>query len=118
VTQGSQLTLYATRQRHRGLHKTVAAWVLEEIGNVGIHGATVTEVSEGTDAFGRYHSGRFYELADQPVAVTVIAADAHIDTLLDHLKAGGVPLFFVRCPVEFDVLGEPGDTIGAGGTSA
>jgi PII-like signaling protein len=107
VTHGSQLTLYATRQRHHGSHKTVVAWVLDEAGKAGIHGATVTEVREGIDAFGRYHSARFYELADQPVAVTVVACDARIDALLDTLRNGGVKLFFVRCPVEFDMLGAP-----------
>lgn len=107
MTQGSQLTLYATRQRRPGLHKTVVAWVLDEIDKAGIRGATVTEVSEGIDPFGRYHSARFFELADQPVAVTVIAADAQIDALLGTLKSSGVKLFFVRCPVEFAVLGDP-----------
>ncbi len=109
VTKGSQLTLYAATQSHRKLHKTVVEWVLEEIAKVGIHGATVTEVSEGIDAHGKYHAARFFELVDQPVAVMVAGPDAQIDTLLANLNAGGVRLFFTRCPVEFEVLGEPDD---------
>jgi PII-like signaling protein len=106
VTKGSQLTLYAANQSHRKLHKTVVEWVLDEISKVGIHGATVTEVSEGVDAHGKYHAARFFELVDQPVAVMVAGADDQIDALLANLRAGGVHLFFTRSRVEFDVLGE------------
>lgn len=73
MTKGSQITLYAANQSHRKLHKTVVEWVLDEIAKVDIHGATVTDVSEGIDAHGRYHAARFFELIDQPVAITVIA---------------------------------------------
>lgn len=107
MTKGSQLTLYASSQSHRKLHKTVVEWVLDEIEKVGIHGVTVTEVSEGIDAHGKYHAARFFELADQSVAVTVAAADEQIDTLLANLDAGGVRMFYTRCPVEFEVLGDP-----------
>jgi PII-like signaling protein len=107
VIKGSQLTLYAANQRHRKLHKTVVEWVLDEIRKVDIHGATVTEVSEGIDAHGRYHAAYFFELIDQPVAVTVVAQDPQIEALLENLGAGGVRLFFTRCPVEFELLGEP-----------
>ena len=107
MKKGSQLTLYATNQSHRRLHKSVVEWVLDEITKVDIHGATVTEVSETIDAHGRYHAARFVELIDQPVAVTVVALDSQIETLLENLRAGGVKLFFMRCPVEFELLGEP-----------
>ncbi|KMZ12995.1 hypothetical protein BHUM_00706 [Candidatus Burkholderia humilis] len=91
--KGSQLTLYAANQRHRKLKKKVVDWVLDEIAQAGIHGATVTDVLEGIDAHGRYHSSRFFELIDQPVAVMVAASDAQIDALIVNLKAAGVPLF-------------------------
>jgi PII-like signaling protein len=104
--KGSQLTLYATNQRHRKLKRKVVDWVLDEIARAGIHGATVTDVIEGIDAHGRYHSSRFFELIDQPVAVMVAASDDRIDALIANLKAAGVPLFFMRCPIEFAVIGE------------
>ena len=107
MKKGSQLTLYAANQSHRKLRKTVVEWVLDEITKVDIHGATVTEVSEGIDPHGRYHAARFFELIDQPVAITVVAPDSQIEVLLANLRAGGVSLFFMRCPVEFELLGEP-----------
>lgn len=105
--KGSQLTLYAANQSHRKLHKTVVEWVLDEVARAGIHGATVTGISEGIDAHGKYHAARFFELVDQPVAVMIAAPDAQVDALLGSLRSGGVRLFYTRCPVEFEVLGEP-----------
>jgi PII-like signaling protein len=105
--KGSQLTLYAANQSHRKHNKTVVDWVLDEIAKAGIHGATVTEVSEGIDAHGKYHAARFFELADQPVAVMVAAPDEQVDALLETLRTAGVRLFYTRAPVEFEVLGEP-----------
>jgi PII-like signaling protein len=113
VMKGSQLTLYAANQRHRKLKKTVVDWVLDEIAQAGIHGATVTDVLEGIDANGRYHSSRFFELIDQPVAIMAAAGDAQIDALMANLKTAGVPLFFIRCPIEFAMLGAPDESEGA-----
>ncbi|MBU9206415.1 DUF190 domain-containing protein [Burkholderia multivorans] len=104
--KGSQLTVYAANQSHRYEHKTIVDWLLDEIEAGGIHGATVTEVSESVDAHGRYHAARFFELVDQPIAVTVAAEDDKIDALLESLRKSGVRLFYTRCPVEYDVLGD------------
>jgi hypothetical protein len=42
----------------------------------------------------------------------VAAPDAQVDALLDSLRTGGVRLFYTRCPVEFEVLGEPPESAG------
>ena len=110
--KGSQLTVYAATQGHRLRHLTVVDWVLEETRKAGIVGATVVEVTESIDVLGKYHAARFFELADQPVAVMVAAPDAQVDALLDSLRAGGVRLFYTRGPVEFEVLGEPAESAG------
>jgi len=102
---GSQLTLYAANQSHRVRRMTVVDWILDEVRRAGIVGATVIEIAEGVGATGRYHAARFFELADQPVAVTVIASDAHIDALLAKLHGSGVRLFYTRVPIEYDILG-------------
>lgn len=87
---------------------TVVDWLLDEAKRTGIVGATVIEVAEGVDAKGKYHAARFFELADQPVAVTLIADDASIDALLARLRDGGVRLFYTRAPIEYDTLGTEG----------
>jgi PII-like signaling protein len=104
--KGSQLTVYAATQGHRLRHLTVVDWVLEETRKAGIVGATVVEVTEFIDVLGKYHAARFFELADQPVVVTVVAEDARIDALLANLRQGGANLFYTRAPIEYEVLGE------------
>jgi PII-like signaling protein len=103
--QGSQLTIYAASQYHRVRHLTVVDWILEQARHVGIQGATVVEIAEGVDAKGKYHAARFFELAEQSVAVTLIAEDAQIDDLLEKLSSGGVRLFYTRTRIEYDTLG-------------
>ncbi|MFM0616223.1 DUF190 domain-containing protein [Paraburkholderia nemoris] len=103
--KGSQLTLFAANQSHRKSHMTVVEWILDKAKEAGIEGVTVIEVSESIDAHGKYHAARFFELVDQPVAVTVAAEDSRIDALLDSLQHGGVQLFYTRCPVEYEVIG-------------
>ena len=105
--KGSQLTVYAATQGHRLRHLTVVDWVLEETRKAGIVGATVVEVTESIDVLGKYHAARFFELADQPVVVTVIAQDTQIDALLANLRQGGANLFYTRASTEYEVLGEP-----------
>lgn len=108
--QGSQLTIYAANQGHRVRHLSVVDWILEEARHAGIQGATVVEVAEGVDAKGKYHAARFFELAEQSVAVTLIAENAQIDGLLEKLNAGGVRLFYTRSRIEYDTLGSSGAT--------
>jgi PII-like signaling protein len=103
--KGSQLTVFAANQSHRKNHMTVVDWILDEAKKAGIHGASVVDVTEGIGARGKYHAARFFELIDQPVAVTVAAEDPNIDVLLNSLKHGGVRLFYTRCPIEYEVLG-------------
>jgi PII-like signaling protein len=103
--KGSQLTVYAANQSHRRHHQTVVEWILDETTKAGIQGATVIEVTEGYGAHGKYHAARFFELADQPVAVAVAAEDGKIDALLDSLRRGGVRLFYTRYPIEYEVIG-------------
>jgi PII-like signaling protein len=103
--KGSQLTVFAANQSHRKNHMTLVDWILDEAKKAGIHGASVIEVTEAIDPAGKYHAARFFELVDQPVAVTLVDTDANVDTLLDSLKQGGVRLFYTRCPVEYEALG-------------
>ncbi|SDC93919.1 DUF190 domain-containing protein [Paraburkholderia lycopersici] len=106
--RGSQLTIYAANQSHRVRHLSVVEWILEEARHAGIQGATVIEIAEGVDAKGKYHAARFFELAEQSVAVTLIAEDARIDELLEKLNAGGARLFYTRARIEYDTLGTEG----------
>ncbi|TDG02802.1 hypothetical protein E1N52_37795 [Paraburkholderia guartelaensis] len=106
--QGSQLTVFAANQHHRVRHLPVVDWILDEAKHAGIQGATVVDIAEGIDAKGKYHAARFFELAEQSVAVTFIAEDAQIDDLLERLNVGGVRLFYTRARIEYATLGTEG----------
>ncbi|WP_043284873.1 DUF190 domain-containing protein [Paraburkholderia oxyphila] len=103
--QGSQLTVYVANQRHRVRHMPVVEWILDEARHAGIQGATVVDIAEGVDVNGKYHAARFFELAEQSVAVSVVGGDDAIEPLLAKLHEGGIRLFYTRAPIEYDALG-------------
>jgi PII-like signaling protein len=103
--KGSQLTVYADSRCVRTNHMSIVQWVLDETAKAGILGATVIEASESIDRHGKYHAARFFELVDQPVAITVAADETRIDLLLERLRQCDATLFYTRCPVEFALLG-------------
>jgi len=103
--QGSQLTLYASRSQKKG-HQPVVDWILDAAKAAGAHGATVMEGSEGVDVHGRLHAARFFELADEPAVVVIVADDPSIDALLAMLGQGGVKLFYTRTPLQFGHIGD------------
>lgn len=103
--RGSQLTVYVANRSHHVRHMPVVEWILDEAKHAGILGATVVEIAEGVDTNGKYHAARFFELAEQSVAVTVVAGNDAIDSLLAKLHEGGIRLFYTRAPIEYDTLG-------------
>ncbi|MFC0401571.1 DUF190 domain-containing protein [Paraburkholderia rhizosphaerae] len=103
--KGSQLTVYADSRSVRTNRMTIVQWLLDEITKAGIQGATVIEASESIDRHGKYHAARFFELIDQPVAITVAADETRIDSLLERLRQGDVTLFYTRFPVEYALIG-------------
>lgn len=105
MPQGSQITIFASRNTRKG-HQQVDEWILETASALGIHGATVVECSEGIDSHGKMHAAHFLELADEPIAVTVVALDENITALLAELGKGGLRLFYTRIPLEFGYLGD------------
>lgn len=105
MLRGSQLTIYANRGQKKG-RQSVIDWILDTSTNAGIRGATAVECSEGVDSHGRFHAARFFELADEPVAVMVVADNKQIEALLRQLADGAVKLFYTRVPIEYGHLGE------------
>lgn len=102
--KGSQLTVFTSRSQ-KVKHHSIIDWLLAQAKDAGIEGATVVSCSEGVGGDGHYHAARFFELADEPVAVTVAADDREIDALLSVLDKAGVKLFYTRTPVEYGTIG-------------
>lgn len=98
--QGFQLTLFIRQdQKHAG--KPLADWLLAEAKRLGIGGATVVAASEGFGHGGRLHSAHFFELADQPLEVTMALSAADAERMFDRLKGEQLDLFYVLTPIEF-----------------
>jgi PII-like signaling protein len=104
---GFQVTFF-TQQDHHHHHKPLAEWLMLSARNLGIRGATVFAGSEGYGQHRRIHSAHFFELADQPQEVVMAVTEEEAKRLFDFLKEEGVHVFYIKTPVEFGSIGEPG----------
>ncbi|WP_321925144.1 hypothetical protein [Paraburkholderia guartelaensis] len=60
---------------------------------------------KGLDAHGKMHAAHFFDPADEPAVVLIVADEPSIDAPLVTLEAGGVRLFYTRTPIEYGRLG-------------
>lgn len=102
--QGFQITFITTQERRHG-HQLLSEWLITEVRRLGIGGATVTPASEGFGRDGRLHAAHFFELAEQPLAITVVASVADTERLFAYLHEAGVAVFYVKAPIEYGNLG-------------
>lgn len=103
--QGYQITFF-TQQDRRQEGRPLADWLIESARAVGVRGATALLGAEGFGHDRRIHSARFFELADQPVEVTMVATVEETERLFAHLRQHRVHVFYARTPVEFGTIGE------------
>lgn len=98
--QGVLLNFYTEQNRkHHG--RPLADCLLDEARRLGVTGATVLHAAEGFGRAGRLHAAHFFELADQPVEVSMALSPADADRVMARLREEGIKLFYVRIPVEF-----------------
>jgi uncharacterized protein len=103
---GFQLQFFTGRnKRHHG--QPLWEWVLRAACSQGIRGATVFMGSLGFGHHRRIEAPHFFQLADQPVLITMILTEDETDQFFAMLKQENVEgLFYVRTPVEFGTLGQ------------
>jgi len=102
--KGYQLTFY-TQQDRRHDGASMAEWLLELAKAQGALGATLFAANESFGHHGRLHAAHFFELADQPVGVTVAVDEATCARLLAAVRAGEADVFYVKIPVEYGRTG-------------
>lgn len=102
---GFLLTFYTEQNKRHG-HRTICEWLLHEVKELGIHGATVISGSEGIGHAGARHAAHMLKLTDQPVQIIIAATDDEAQRLLDVVKAAHAHVFYTRSPVEYGLLGE------------
>lgn len=97
---GYQLTFFTQQDKQHG-HTPLSEWLVAEARRLGIGGATVTLAAEGFGNHGKLHSAHFFELADQPVEVTMAVSAADAERLFSALTAERINIFYVKAPIEF-----------------
>jgi len=98
--QGVLLNFYTEQNRkHHG--RPLAEWLLDEARRLGVAGATLLHAAEGFGRAGRLHAAHFFELADQPVEVSMAVSPEVADRFMARLREEGISVFYVRIPVEF-----------------
>lgn len=103
--QGFQLTFFTQQDRRHG-GKPLGEWLVEEARRQGIGGATLLTGAEGFGHGGKIHSAHFFELADQPVEVTMAVSESEAERFFARLGEEGVKVFYVKAPIEYGTTGE------------
>ncbi|BEV71556.1 MULTISPECIES: DUF190 domain-containing protein [unclassified Paludibacterium] len=97
---GYQVTFFTQQNRsHAGF--PVAEWLVREARKLNLEGATMVTAAEGLGRDHKIHAARFFELGDQPVAVTLAMSEDHLPVLLARLQQEHLNLFYIKMPIEY-----------------
>jgi PII-like signaling protein len=105
--QGFQVTFFTEQGRRHG-RQQIQEWLMALGKSLGIKGITTVVGVEGIGRDGKLHSAHFFELAEQPVEVTMIVTQPQAAALFEQLEQEHADLFYVKMPVEFGVVGQTG----------
>lgn len=101
---GYQVTFFTQQdRRHQG--RRIYDWLMEAAKTLGIRGATSVAGTDGVDHEGKRHSASFFELADQPLEITLAMNDEQTKRLFALLEQEKVNLFYAKTAVEFGTVG-------------
>ena len=98
--QGHQLTFFTQQDRKHG-HLPLGEWLVQEARDLGMGGATLITASEGFGHSGRLHSANFFELADQPIEVTMALSESDTARFFQRLREEKINVFYIKTPIEF-----------------
>ncbi|MGJ8525894.1 hypothetical protein LMG33818_001641 [Halomonadaceae bacterium LMG 33818] len=103
--KGYQLTFF-THENARYHHELVSDWLLALCRKEGAVGGTIISGSLGFDKAGVFHSAGFFELSDEPVAITVSADETTAESILQLIDQEAVSLSYTRVPIEYGQVGK------------
>lgn len=102
--QGFQLTFFTQQdRRHGGL--PLGEWLIQEARKLGVAGATLIAATEGFGHDRKLHSAHFFELADQPIEITLAISETDAQRLFEKLREEKINIFYVKTPIEFGMTG-------------
>jgi uncharacterized protein len=103
MNTGYQLTFFTLQsRRHNGMQ--IADWLEEIAHQSNITGVTVTTASKGIGHDGTWHSSTFFELADQPLEIMMIADEQSCLTFFSLLEAESPKIFYTKTAIEYGVI--------------
>ncbi len=102
--KGYQLTFFTQQDRQHN-HAPLGEWLLQAAMKLGIGGATLIVATEGFGHDRRLHAAHFFELADQPIEVTMAVSEQQAERMFEYLEQESVKVFYVKTPIEFGVTG-------------
>ena len=98
--QGFKLTFYTQQDRmHKG--QTVGKWLISAAQALGLGGATLIGAAEGFGHDKKLRSSHFFELAEQPVEVTIALNAEEVDRFFAHIREENLNVFYVLTPIEY-----------------
>ncbi|WP_018604360.1 DUF190 domain-containing protein [Uliginosibacterium gangwonense] len=103
--QGFQLTFFTEQNRKHAGHP-LGEWLIQEAQRLGVGGATMIAASEGFGKHRTLHSAHFFELADQPIEITMALSEADSARLFARLREEKLKLFYIKAPIEFGFTSE------------
>jgi len=98
--EGYRIVFSTLRNRkHKDL--TVCEWLIKEAKSLGIEGVTIINASEGYGRDKTIHSAGFFELAEQPIEIVMLADEEKSNKLFVKIKDEGLSIFYAKCKAEF-----------------
>ncbi|MBV8045861.1 MAG: DUF190 domain-containing protein [Paludibacterium sp.] len=105
--QGYQLTFFSPDDRL--VHgRPLAQWLLEQVRDVGVRGATLIGADEGFGRDGRIHASHFFELSGRPQEITMALSQEEVDAVFALLADHGVDVFYALTPIEYGMSSQRG----------
>jgi PII-like signaling protein len=100
MVQGYRLVFSTIRGRkHHGVQ--LHEWLIAKAKDMAIDGVTVLEALEGYGREKKLHSANFFELADQPLEIIMLADEESCNKLLEIIKQEGSSIFYSKSAAEF-----------------
>jgi len=97
---GYQVTFFTQQNRmHAGL--TIGEWLVQEARALGASGATLVAASSGFGHDHKLHSAHFFDLADQPIEVTMALSEGITEQLFQRLQQENLKVFYIKTPIEY-----------------
>ncbi len=97
---GYRIVFSTLRNRKHG-NMLVYEWLVKAAKELEIDGVTVINASEGYGRDKTIHSAGFFELAEQPIEVVMLANEQKSNELFAKIKNEGLSIFYAKSKAEF-----------------